>query len=1013
MTELSKAPRPVASEALEGIGRAARARGEAGEVWALGAADAALAARLLTFGEAGLGGFSRGGLDDDGVWLVRRSVSRTLDGLARGERLPWSQGLGVVRALAGALAAAEGAGLFPGALRPAEIALSDDGAFFLAEPLVRALVGAAKDARGTSAPSPRWTPPEQTGGAPWDAAANRYVLGLVAYRLLAGGMPFGGAGLRHAMREQGEAAAPFEEAIARELKPGVQSFVLRLLDPDVRQRPSSAAALASLCAELLGERRPRESPLPTRAAKSASAAAPAGAIAPPAPATASPARSPSATRAGTKKPATPRPRWYAAIPVGVGIALGGALFAAAAPRTAAPRADAPTAIRPSPPLTSAVSQECTSCHARQVAEWQRSVMAHALRSPLYGALESVVEEQIGRDERCPNGAGILRKAGGDTCRDEKTGLTITGTGGELWCVNCHAPAENLKAASMPAWSALGDRRARAPIRDLVSGASLEGISCAGCHTTIGPVGGRGSFTGAGARYEGNPTWTSFLTGQTFRSRPEDGQGRLGIANSGYQLDGRSFFGASLGNGEPIVHRRASSETRAYLSSSEFCGACHDVRLFGTDVLGVRERGDHFKRLRNGYSEWREWSESEKRSGRAAPTCQGCHMSLYPGVCVAGGANAANGAKGTDACPTGTHFEPRPAGEFQRARMSASSDHEAPSASHYFTSVEIPLATEFKDAFADETSLDAAGVPLGLRARRDLLLAHTFRFELGAGRRSGARLEVPVVIQNTGAGHRVPGGFSQEREVWVELTVKDGRGNVVYEVGRIAGPDADLRDKIFLRTTTSDDLTDARGRPLGLFGADVVDGPDVPAWSPNPARGGTTFRGRGLVNLQNGFLRCVKCIGFVDAAGQCQALPGQGRTRADRFDDGAYDLDTGECRSNLTSGNELFETYFPVGALDAERGIAKAPDAIIDTRSAPPGVVLTYTYDLDVGAHPPPFEVDARLRFRSFPPYLIRAFAAYEARKAAQGLRPSGPQVTPAMLRRVEVTDVGAAHARIP
>jgi hypothetical protein len=179
------------------------------------------------------------------------------------------------------------------------------------------------------------------------------------------------------------------------------------------------------------------------------------------------------------------------------------------------------------------------------------------------------------------------------------------------------------------------------------------------------------------------------------------------------------------------------------------------------------------------------------------------------------------------------------------------------------------------------------------------------------------------------------------------------------------------------------------------------------------RGGTTFRGRGLVNLQNGFVRCVRCIGFVDAEGKCQPGPGQGRTRADRFDDGVYDIDTGECRSNLRSGNELFETYLPVGALDADRGVFKAPDAILDTRSAPPGVVLSYTYDLDATGRPGPFEVDARLRFRAFPPYLVRAFAAYEARKASQGLRPSGPQVTERMLRRVDVTDLASVHARVP
>jgi hypothetical protein len=158
---------------------------------------------------------------------------------------------------------------------------------------------------------------------------------------------------------------------------------------------------------------------------------------------------------------------------------------------------------------------------------------------------------------------------------------------------------------------------------------------------------------------------------------------------------------------------------------------------------------------------------------------------------------------------------------------------------------------------------------------------------------------------------------------------------------------------------------------------------------------------------------VRCIGVIDASGACQPRSGQGATRADRFDDGVYDVDTGTCSSNLTGDNALFETYFPVGALDAERGIAKAPDAIIDTRSAPPNVPITYTYVLDAGSHPPPFEVRARLRFRAFPPYLVRAFADYEAKKAAEGLRPSGPQVTLSMLRRIEIVDLADVGAQVP
>jgi hypothetical protein len=241
-------------------------------------------------------------------------------------------------------------------------------------------------------------------------------------------------------------------------------------------------------------------------------------------------------------------------------------------------------------------------------------------------------------------------------------------------------------------------------------------------------------------------------------------------------------------------------------------------------------------------------------------------------------------------------------------------------------------------------------------------------------------------------------------VWVELRVLDARGDVVYEVGRVDGPGDDLHDKRFLRVNVRDVVGQGRtlgrdedpdGRPLGVFGADVVDGPDVPDWSPSPRLGGTSFRGRGLVNLQNGFLRCVRCIGFVDGKGRCQPGPGQGRTRADRYEDAPYDPETGECRSNLSGGEELFETYFPIGALDADRGIAKAPDAIVDTRSAPPGVPLTYTYVLDTGAHQGPYRVEAKLRFRSFPPFLVRAFAAYEA-----------------MLSRIDVVDIGTASAKI-
>ncbi|MBX3204265.1 MAG: hypothetical protein KF764_04310 [Labilithrix sp.] len=1008
--------RPRAGAELDAVGRARRfscalETGSPAELWCFEASDAALVRRLASFGDAGVGGFSAGwGEDDDGAFAVRRVPTKTVDALGKGERLDGLTALAKVRDLARALAACERRAVFPGPLRPAEVALGSPGrtdAFVLAEGWIRALVHGAHAGAGStsgsapSAPSPRWTPPEQAGGAPWDNAANRYVLGLVAYRLLAGAHPFSGIGLRDAMRAAETPPPPFDDAIARSLKPGIQSFVLAMLDPDPSKRPPSADAIAQRCEELMRDASPRDRDRDRGERRTLSA--PRGEP-----------REPDARGAEVALAATASgaPRWrriaLAAAPIALGVVLAGAGLAASRDPEPAPPLEKRALARA--PLQKTTAETCAPCHARQVAEWSRSVMAHSVKSPLFGALESVVEEQVGRDDRCPSGAGVLRKASGDVCRDDKTGLTLTGTGGEHWCVNCHSAGDNL-GSTVPAWSAGSGSASQRPLRDVLTPQAMEGISCAVCHQTIGPVHGASA-------YQGNPTWTSPVTGAVFRMRPEDGVGVRGIGNSGYLLDPNLLLTPSLGRGgpgDPIVHRRVPEDSARYLRSSEFCGACHDVRLFGTDSIGARDRGEHFKRLRNAYSEWKTWADAERSAGRQAASCQDCHMSAYPGVCVKdAGPDVKSSARSAakDGCPPGFHFEARAPGDKVRGLIASSSTEPRPMSSHWFTSVDLPLASEFPDAWANETTLDASGVPVGLEARRAQLLRHTFAFSIGRGARVGARLEIPIEIQNVGAGHRVPAGFSQERETWVEMTVRDGRGDVVYEVGKIASDDADLADKVFLRVTTRDDVKDAKGRPQGVFGADIVDGRDAPDWSPNPTFGGTTFRGKGLVNMQNGFLRCVKCIGFVDAEGRCQAGPGQGRTRADRFDDGAYDLDTGECRSNLSGTNAFFETYFPVGALDADRGVAKAPDAILDQRSAAPGVVLRYTYEIDVPGRAGPFTVEARLRFRPFPPFLLRAFADYEARKAAEGRRPSGAQITAAMFARNHPIDLAEASAKI-
>lgn len=984
-------------------------------------ADPDAIAALLELGRAGLGGVVEG---EQGPARVQwPTLARWLESSGAP---PWRTSVAIAATIARALAWCERHDRFPGALGPEAVWIGDGDpprVQLRAEPLFVAYagLGSAAEPESDGARLSRWSAPEQADGARWDHAANRYVLALILYRMLAGQHPFAGKGLRRGLEEQAtRGAPPLPPAIAEQLPPGLQSLVLRGLDPDPQQRPRHAAAIADKLEELaqagarIGSSTVPAIPTPIAATPLVAPIAAAPVVA----AVAAPVAAPARAVATPPRRRHVQLAWLLAlVPLSAGAYVGTELGKEAKP----PPVPSGAKVGERPPLssTSTSADDCSDCHPDHAAQWHGSVMAHSVKSPLFQSLEILIQEQGGRELGCDAGAGILRPSDGRTaCRDRNTGFATTGSGGALWCVNCHAPGENL-AQAVPPWNGLAaSSPTRRPLRDILPKSTMDGISCAFCHEVHGPVRPGDEARG---RYEGNPDWISSATGERFSSRPEDLRGIFGIANSGYALDARELLlGAGAADAVPTgAHGRPSQSARDYLASSEFCGACHDVRLFGTDAIGI-EKGEHFKRLRNAYSEWVAWADDERRRGREPASCQDCHMSAYPGVCEpAGDGGAALGqlAAGATAlaraCPPGTTFAARAPGQYPRGQIATSSGTATELATHFFSGVDVPLSDEFPSQLVDDPTLDGAGIPRGARQRRDLLLGRTFRFELDAPARRGATLEIPVVLENVGAGHKVPAGFSQEREFWVHLVVTDADGRVVYEVGDVASADEDLRDKLFRNVNVDDSIVDAAGRPLGLFGADIVDGPDVPLWDPSPATGATNVRGRGLINLQNGFLRCVTCIGEIDAQGRCQPGFGQGRHRADRFDDGRYDPDTGACESNLSGDERFFETYFPVGGLDATRGVLKAPDAIIDTRSAPPNVPMRFTYELPIGSARGPFAIEARLLFRAFPPFLVKAFADYETRMAARGLRPSGPLVTREMLDRLEVVELHRLRVSVP
>jgi len=977
------------------------------ETWTV--ADDATKQWLLWLGSLNIGGFREKTPVSAGHHSIVRTLGPRLSESLPTEPVAWRRACELVRVLAKGLAACVERKVRAGPIEPetlawsgpsehASLVIADSGA-------VLRLVNAQH--RWPTTPG-LWRPFDSPPSKP-SITADCYALGRLLYRLLTAEEPFA----KPMARRKEDEPSPMAPATAEALPPGLQTFVLAMISNRPRERPQSLGEIidklesfsslpeVSRTVFSTGEEEEEytESVLRrdqvARMMPHVQPAAPQVAPAPPRP---------------THEPEAPRKRKRGAW---LGSALMVAVLAPAAWFGSGMLEQSATAggtLRPTRALVADRTRpsDCGSCHARQTLEWRRSIMGQSARSPLFQSLEMLIEEQVGRSDQCPQGAGALRFADVDTaCRVGGNGRSITGAGGEGWCINCHSPLTNL-GDQVPAWDATTkDSKRRRPLASMLSDSQLEGIDCAFCHQV--QRGATGEDLKAG-NYVGNDGWRSFLADRTFSMRPEAPD--HGIANSGYVLDADVFLGQTGDHGMP--HAETPDDVREYRKSSEFCGSCHDVRLFGTDSIGV-ERGEHFKRLRNAYSEWKVWADARREAKEPVHSCQDCHMSLFPGVCEPGAGNG--DAKDGDAallraCPDDMHFSARAPGTFPQgpvANRSGSSEI----VSHYFSSVDVPLTPAFPDDFLEEKAVDISGTPLGLEARRDLLLGTAFRFELEPAKRRAKELEIPLVLENVGAGHRIPAGFSQEREIWVHLRVTDAKGKLVYEVGKVERGDEDLHDKVFDEVTTSDDNTDDAGQPLGLFGANVSDGPDVPKWDPDPALGGTEFRGLGLINLQNGFLRCVSCRGRIDSDGHCKPGLFQNGHRADRYEDGDYDIDTGECRSNLEGHHKFLEIFFPVGALDADRGVVRGPDAIIDTRSIAPDVPVRYTFVLPVdGGFEGPFEVEARLLFRGFPPFLLKAFAEYEAHMDAQGERPDGPLLTKDVLERLEVVELNRASRTI-
>ncbi len=211
----------------------------------------------------------------------------------------------------------------------------------------------------------------------------------------------------------------------------------------------------------------------------------------------------------------------------------------------------------------------------------------------------------------------------------------------------------------------------------------------------------------------------------------------GIGNAAFET---TFSTTKRGPFDNAVSPAHATKTDPLYGRSEFCGMCHNVThpLSGRPIERTYE----------------EWKESPYNTGDPATSthCQDCHM------------------RQTESHP-GTGAVERKDNPGKAATM-------GPDRPHVWTHYFVGGSALYPDAPSAERRRRLAEDRLRHAARLEIVLEQT-------PGKPGDLATFRVRVHNEGAGHRLPTGLSEVREMWLDVTVTDASGKVLLRSGEIA------------------------------------------------------------------------------------------------------------------------------------------------------------------------------------------------------------------------------------
>jgi len=350
--------------------------------------------------------------------------------------------------------------------------------------------------------------------------------------------------------------------------------------------------------------------------------------------------------------------------------------------------------------------------------------------------------------------GCTSEKSEDTLSDasEDSGATVeavdSGGGGHdserdyrsaTWCAECHPTQYAEWEQSMHRYAAhspIFDRMTAKAVRDT---AGATGTFCTGCHTPLGTMDGEPGTTTAAERSEIS------LEGVTCVVCHQAVAHEIPVGNTSLQID---LEAPIQGVFESSVSTEHLSEKSDLLSSPELCGSCHDVFNFP----GLR--------IEEAYTEY-----TESPAAEAGIRCQDCHMSQVPGV-----------------------VSERPMG--RAAVIEGVETPERPLASHRFIGPDYSMLDSFP--YPDDPAKTVAAQE-DMRVQTEVLLKNAVRLADVQLDESSEGSELRVTVESLTEGHRVPTGFTSERQLWVAVDVVED-GEIVWQSGDLDAY-GDLRNEL--------------------------------------------------------------------------------------------------------------------------------------------------------------------------------------------------------------------------